>query len=156
MIFHSSKTEAASPYDHQPMELVTARQGTIDLSLTPVHLGLGARALPIEGFAWTPDALEAYVAAAAEDGIEGRLVVAFESEASWTSWERHPAGDEVVICMSGRMTVIRDLDGQDDPVPLGPGQAMVNPAGVWHTADVQEPTRFLTITPGLGTEHRPR
>jgi hypothetical protein len=39
---------------------------------------------------------------------------------------------------------------------LEPCQAMINPAGVWHTADVHEPVRFMTITPGQGTEHRPR
>jgi hypothetical protein len=33
---------------------------------------------------------------------------------------------------------------------------MVNPQGVWHTADVQTPGQFMTITPGEGTEHRPR
>ena len=70
-------------------------------------------------------------------------------------WERHP-GDQVVICLSGRMTVIRELDGEPEPVGLGPCEAMINPAGVWHTADVHEPVRFMTITPGQGTEHRPR
>jgi hypothetical protein len=27
---------------------------------------------------------------------EGRLVMTGPEEATWTSWERHPAGDEVV------------------------------------------------------------
>jgi hypothetical protein len=80
----------------------------------------------------------------------------FEGSRSWDIWERHPAGDEVVICLSGRMTVIQDIDGRHEPVGLGPCEAMINPSGVWHTADVQEPVRFMTITPGMGTEHRPR
>lgn len=29
-------------------------------------------------------------------GGEGRLVMIGPEEATWTSWERHPAGDEVV------------------------------------------------------------
>ena len=36
------------------------------------------------------------------------------------------------------------------------GLGVVNPAGVWHTADVHEPGDILSITPGRGTEHKPR
>jgi mannose-6-phosphate isomerase-like protein (cupin superfamily) len=138
------------------MELVTEPRGTIDLTAMPIHLALGSRALAIEGFAWDGDALAAYAAAAADDGAEGRLVMVFQGSSSWDAWERHPAGDEVVVCLSGRMTIIREVDGEHDHVVLGPREAMVNPAGVWHTADVDEPVSFLTITPGVGTEHRPR
>jgi mannose-6-phosphate isomerase-like protein (cupin superfamily) len=139
------------------MELVTETRSSIDLTTTPLHLGLGSRALPVEGFGWDGGVLAAYAAAVAEDGAEGRLVMVFQEGAgSWDVWERHPAGDEVVICLSGRMTVIRDVDGEHEPVELGPCEAMINPAGVWHTADVHEPVRFMTITPGLGTAHRPR
>jgi len=52
-----------------------------------------------------------------------------------------------VICLSGRMTVIREVDGEHEPVGLGPYEAMINPSGVWHTADLDEPVRFMTITP---------
>jgi mannose-6-phosphate isomerase-like protein (cupin superfamily) len=138
------------------MKLVTEPRGPIDLTATPVHLGLGSRALAVDGFDWDAPVLEAYAAAVAEDGAEGRLVMVFEGGRSWDVWERHPAGDEVVICLSGRMTVIQEVDGESEPVALGPCQAMINPAGVWHTADVHEPVRFMTITPGRGTEHRPR
>jgi mannose-6-phosphate isomerase-like protein (cupin superfamily) len=140
------------------MQLVTETEATaaIDLTTTPLHLSLGSRALPIDGFAWDPDALEAYAKATADDGPEGRLVMVFESRDPWTVWERHPAGDEVVVCLSGRLTIIREIDGRPDPVELGPNQAMINPKGVWHTADVHEPGWFLTITAGQGTEHRPR
>lgn len=130
--------------------------GPVDLAATPIHLGLGARALAVEGFGWDPAVLEAYSAATAGDGDEGRLVMLFEAEAPWAVWERHPAGDEVVICVSGRLTLIQERDGREERVELEPGTAVVNPAGVWHTADASEPGRFLTITPGRGTEHRPR
>jgi mannose-6-phosphate isomerase-like protein (cupin superfamily) len=138
------------------MELVTAARGAIDLTAEPVHLGQGSRAMPVEGFAWDADALAAYSAATAADGAEGRLVMVFEGDRSWEVWERHPAGDEVVVCLSGRMTLIQDLDGEHDHVELGPCDAIVNPRGVWHTADVTERVSFLTITPGQGTEHRRR
>lgn len=138
------------------MQLVTETTAAIDLTSTPLHLALGSRALPIDGFAWDPEVLDAYSKAVADDGAEGRIVMVFEARDSWDSWERHPAGDEVVLCLSGRMTIVRQVDGREDPVELGPHQAMINPAGVWHTADVHEPGWFLTITPGLGTEHRSR
>jgi quercetin dioxygenase-like cupin family protein len=138
------------------MELVTDRRGAIDLTNTPVHLGLGSRALPVKGFEWNGRVLEAYAAAVANDGPEGRLVMVSEGSRSWETWERHPAGDELVICLSGRMTVIREVDGEHEPVGLGAYEAMINPSGVWHTADVDQPVRFMTITPGLATEHRPR
>jgi mannose-6-phosphate isomerase-like protein (cupin superfamily) len=138
------------------MELVTDCRGAIDLTITPVHVGLGSRVLAVEGFEWDGRVLEAYVAAVAEDGAEGRMVMVFEGNRSWDSWERHPAGDEVVICLSGRMTVIQEVDGEHEPVGLGPNEAMINPSGVWHTADLDEPVRFMTITPGQGTEHRTR
>ena len=138
------------------MKLVNEPRGTIDLMATPVHLGLGSRALAVDGFDWDAPVLEAYAAAVADDGAEGRIVMVFDGSRSWEVWERHPAGEEVVICLSGRMTVILELDGEPEPVELVPCQAMINPAGTWHTADVHEPVRFMTITPGLGTEHRPR
>jgi hypothetical protein len=54
------------------------------------------------------------------------------------------------------MTLIREVDGEHEQVVLGPCEAMINPCGVWHSADVHEPVWFMTITPGQGTEHRPR
>jgi quercetin dioxygenase-like cupin family protein len=139
------------------MRLMTERGSAIDLTTTPVHLGLGSRAMPIDGFAWEPEVLEAYSDAVADDGPEGRMVMMFESgPGPWSNWEVHPAGDEVVICLSGRMTLIQEIDGEDDPVELGPGEAVINPAGVWHTADVHERARYMTITPGAGTAHRDR
>ena len=138
------------------MELLAHTLAAVDLSTTPVHLGLGSRALSIGGFAWDPDVLRSYAAAVAADGAEGRMVMIFDDDSSWTSWERHPHGDEVVVCLAGRLSIIREVDGDAHHVELAPGEATVNPAGVWHTADIDGPVRILTITPGLGTEHRHR
>jgi len=38
----------------------------------------------------------AYAERHAADGAEGRLVSMYKFNESWTSWERHPSGDEVV------------------------------------------------------------
>ncbi len=78
-----------------------------------------------------------------------------EQDATWDTWERHPAGEEVVVLLSGRIDVVQDLDAGEKVVPLHPGEAMINPQNVWHTARVHDPGRALFITPSRGTEHRP-
>jgi quercetin dioxygenase-like cupin family protein len=138
------------------MRLVNDPTAAVDLTTTPIHLGRGSRARPVAGFAWDPDVLAAYGAAVADDGVEGRMVMMFVTGDDGGHWERHPAGDEVVVCLAGRVTVTRDTAGADDRVELAPGEATVNPRGVWHTVEADRSARFLTITPGVGTEHRPR
>lgn len=137
----------------QRMELRDDERDAIDLLTTPLHLGLGCRARPIGGFAFDPAVLRAYGEAVADDGIEGRMVVVIDEEGPGDHWERHPAGDEVIVCLSGAVTVVREAGEQ---VVLRPGEATVNPAGVWHAVDADGAARILTITPGLGTEHRGR
>jgi quercetin dioxygenase-like cupin family protein len=127
-----------------------------DLSTTHVHLGLGSRAIPIPDFQWNPEFLARYATDHAADGQEGRLVMIGAGDRDWTTWERHPAGEELVVVISGSVTVIQEIDGSEHRVDLGEGEAIVNPRNVWHTADISAPSHTLFITPGLGTEHRPR
>jgi quercetin dioxygenase-like cupin family protein len=127
-----------------------------ELRAVPVHLGPDARAEPIEGWAWDAPTLAAYDQRVAAEGEEGRLITWFEQSGPWATWERHPAGDEVVVLLSGRADLIQELDGVEHRVPMAAGDVIVNPAGVWHTADVHEPGAILTVTPGRGTENRPR
>ncbi|MEU9519761.1 cupin domain-containing protein [Streptomyces sp. NPDC048224] len=138
------------------MRLGNHARKAMDLRTTPVHLGLGSTARPVEGFAWDPEVLRAYSAEVAADGAEGRMVMVFDGEGPGDHEERHPAGDELVVCLSGSVTVTRDVDGVPDPVRLGPGEATVNPAGVWHVVDMDGPATILAVTAGLGTDHRPR
>lgn len=129
---------------------------TFRIADTPLHLGLGAIAAPLEGFSWSPEYLAGYGEQYASDGDEGRLVTWNEMTEDWTGWEAHPAGEEVVLCLSGRIRLHQEADGVTTTVDLGPGEYIVNPPGVWHTADVIEPGTGLFITPGRGTTHRPR
>lgn len=121
----------------------------------PLHLGLGAKAVPqpeFTGMEW----YAAYAERTAADGSEGRLVSLYSFSTSWTSWERHPLGDEVVICTAGEITLIQEWPDGPRKVALRPGEYVVNARGVWHTADVAGHATALFITAGLGTEHRPR
>jgi quercetin dioxygenase-like cupin family protein len=135
------------------MTLVT--DGSFDLSETFVHLGLGPTATPLPDFEWSRAYLDAYGERFAADGVGGRLVCVLPQTESWDSWERHPAGEEVVFLISGRVDLIQEIDGEERVIELRPGQALINPPNVWHTARVLEPGTALFITPGRGTEARP-
>jgi mannose-6-phosphate isomerase-like protein (cupin superfamily) len=126
-----------------------------NLSDVFIHLGVGSRATPLPDFTWSPEYLAAYQERFASDGAEGRLVCVLAQDATWDSWERHPGGEEVVVLLSGRVDLVQELDGAEHVVELRPGQAVINPAGVWHTARVHEPGMALFITPGRGTEAKP-
>ena len=126
------------------------------LEQQPVHLGLGATAVPqphFPGLAWYED----YVARHAADGAEGRLVSLYTFREPWDSWEMHPAGAEVVLCLSGSMTLHQEhADGRSESVTICAGHYAINPPGTWHTADIVGEATALFIPAGLGTEHRPR
>lgn len=123
----------------------------------PLHLGLGATAIPQPEFTGGMDWYMAYGERHDGDGAEGRLVALHRFTESWPSWEMHPLGDEVVLCTAGRMTLIQESpDGSTAVVTLGAGEYVVNPPGIWHTADIDGEATALFITAGLGTEHRPR
>ena len=121
----------------------------------PLHLGVGARAVPqpeFDGTEW----YAAYAERHAADGREARLVSLYSFNASWTNWERHPAGDEAVICIAGEILLIQELPDETRRVALRAVEYAVNPQGIWHTADVAGHATALFITAGLGTVHRPR
>ncbi len=86
--------------------------------------------------------------------FKGRVLVSlYAFDADWGSWERHPAGDELVCLLEGQATF--ELEGRESVHLEKPGTYVVVPRGVWHTAHTTVPTRMLFITPGEGTEHRP-
>jgi hypothetical protein len=127
-----------------------------DLSRFPVHLGLGAKVKRQPEFTGGMQWYDGYGARNAADGVEGRLVTIHSFDVPWDSWEVHPRGDELVVCLAGRITLHQEIGGQVRTAVLEPHQAIVNAPGVWHTADVSGPVTALFITAGEGTAHRPR
>ncbi len=127
-----------------------------DLPENPIHLGLRATAIPQPPFTGT-DWYKSYGERHGDDGAEGRLVSMHSFTENWASWEMHPSGDEVVLCLSGRMTLHQEhLGCPAASVTIGPGEYVINPPGCWHTADIDGEATALFITAGFGTEHRPR
>lgn len=132
-----------------------ASDPAFDLSRFPVHLGLGATVLrqpELVGASW----YDLYGARTSGDGAEGRLVTIHSFSEPWDTWEMHPSGDELVVCLAGRIVLHQEVEGAVRTVALEPHHAVVNPAGVWHTADVSAEATALFITTGLGSENRPR
>jgi uncharacterized cupin superfamily protein len=127
-----------------------------DLSRFPVHLGSGGTVVQLAEFDGSMEWYDRYGADHESDGADGRLVSLHTFDASWDTWEVHPSGEELVACIAGRITLHQEIDGEDRRAVLEAGQAIVNPPGVWHTADVDEPATALFITAGRGTQVRPR
>ena len=123
----------------------------------PIHLGLGATAAIEPEFTGEMEWYAPYSERHAGDGAEGRLVTIHQFDTDWDSWEMHPVGSEVVLCLVGSMTLHQEMPtGERHTVTLDPGEYVIIDPGVWDTADVSGRANALFITAGMGTEHRPR
>lgn len=127
------------------------------LSSEFIHLGLGANAIaqpPFTGMEWYATYGAKFDA---KDGKEQRLVSMYTFTEGWESWEMHPFGEEVVLCVAGKIILYQEHpDGSEGSVTIGPGEYVINPRGTWHTADIDGSATAIFITAGMGTEHRPR
>lgn len=124
-----------------------------DILSTYLHFQDGGRAeiVPVTESFWGEMAAGKY-----PQLDQGRLMLAFTFFEPWAMWERHPAGEELVMLLSGSATVVLEESGQERIVRLdNPGSYVLVPQNVWHTAKTSVPTTMLFLTPGAGTEHRP-
>ncbi|MBX3496152.1 MAG: cupin domain-containing protein [Parvibaculum sp.] len=126
------------------------------MAKNPVHLGLGATAEIEPEFTGDIGWYEKYGARHESDGAEGRLVSMHTFTAPWDSWEMHPKGAEVVLCVEGRLVLHQETPKGVTTVTLEAGQYAINAPGVWHTADIDGKASAVFITAGIGTEIRPR
>lgn len=128
-----------------------------EISKHPVHLGLGATAAIEPEFTGSTDWYLDYAARHVDDGIEVRLVSLHSIKESWDMSEMHPHGSEVVLCVTGSITLHQQTaDGSTTSTTLEAGHYAINDPGTWHTADVDTEATVLFVTAGLGTQHRPR
>lgn len=123
-----------------------------------VHLGLGAATLPLPTHTGDMEWYAEYEQAHGDDGFEGRLVSMHTFTESWDTWEMHPNGSELVLCINGSVALTQEaIDGTINTATISAGQAVVNGPGVWHTADVVDgSTTVVFITAGVGTQMRDR
>jgi quercetin dioxygenase-like cupin family protein len=125
----------------------------LSLETHPVHLGPDGTALDLPLMTGDMQWYQAYEAAHGAEGAQGRLVSLHHFTQDWDGWEMHPHGAEVVICIAGEATLIqRDSAGMETHITLTAGERAINPAGVWHTADIVDQATMLFITVGTGTQ----
>ncbi len=86
----------------------------------------------------------------------GRTLISCHSfEEDWPTWEVHPHGDEFVVLLSGDVEmVLAGSDGDEVQRLADPGEFVIVPRGVWHTAKVRRASTMLFVTPGQGTENK--
>ena len=126
----------------------------IDLTRTYLHLDVGPAVERID----VDDTFWATIDQRTELHT-GRPVMADDTSDDWDSWEMHPDGDELIIVTTGAVRLHVEHPDRPDlgaPVVVRSPEMVVMPAGTWHTLDVIEPARVITVTWGRGTEHRPR
>lgn len=82
------------------------------------------------------------------------MVAEFMFQHDWPTWERHPDGDELVYVLEGSATLLLDHDGEVSRMTVDAPGLVVIPRGIWHTAQIHRPCRFLQVTRGRGTELR--
>lgn len=114
-----------------------------------LHLPDGGAAAPIRN---TPDFWQSLMSGTRS--YQGRMLTAFHVSADMPGWEMHPAGDEVLVAISGAMDVILDRSDGPSAIPLQARRACIVPKGVWHRFEVRAPGILMFITPGEGTQHR--
>ncbi|WP_251863324.1 cupin domain-containing protein [Achromobacter sp. Marseille-Q4962] len=90
-----------------------------------------------------------------EGWLVGVKAAASDADVHGHVWERHPAGDEVLFVLEGRV-VLTLLDGEEreHDLLLDTRRGAIVPRGVWHRLHIACPARILFVTPGQGSEHR--
>ncbi len=127
-----------------------------DLNRNPAHLGLGATTHVLPDFTGDMGWYVDYAGRVESDGAEGRLVTLHRFNGAWDSWEVHPVGTELVLCIEGELELVQEIDGTEVVARLQVGEYVINPPGVWHTANDSGPCAAVFITAGAGTENRAR
>lgn len=120
------------------------------LDSTYIHLRPDESAIAMEGGARFWAGIEGR-----HDLEHGRLMGSTGQNADWSHWERHPAGDEILVLLSGELELVLDTERGEERASLKAGQTFIVPKGVWHRGIVKKPGQLMFLTPGAGTEHRP-
>ena len=130
-------------------------QQPLDLAKTPIHLQ-GSEALAVNNFNFDGPSFEAYVDTYCSESEPGQMMMIEITPEDWTTWECHPQGAEIVHILQGQGVFIQQDGANEIRIPIQPGSTIINPPGVWHTADIVEPVKAIYLTPCPGTQHKPR
>ena len=70
-----------------------------------------------------------------------------------SEWERHSAGDEIVVVIGGETTITFLAEDDEESSQLRTGDLVVIPQGTWHRFDTPDEVKVLSVTP-QPTDHR--
>jgi len=70
-----------------------------------------------------------------------------------SEWERHSAGDEIVLVVDGGTTITFLARDGEQSSRLGAGDVVVVPQGTWHRFETPHGVKVLSVTP-QPTDHR--
>lgn len=71
-----------------------------------------------------------------------------------SEWERHAQGDEIVMVLEGKTTLILLEDGKEVANELKEGELLVVPQNRWHRFETPESMKVMTVTPQPTEHHR--
>ena len=69
-----------------------------------------------------------------------------------SEWERHPAGDELVMVLDGETTLFVLENGEETAHRLTARGLFIVPQGLWHRFETPKGVEVMTVTPSP-TEH---
>lgn len=70
-----------------------------------------------------------------------------------SEWERHSAGDEIVMVIGGETTITFLAEDDEGSSRLRTGDLVVIPRGTWHRFATPDEVKVLSVTP-QPTDHR--
>jgi mannose-6-phosphate isomerase-like protein (cupin superfamily) len=84
-----------------------------------------------------------------------QLVSCHSFSEDWSNWEIHPNGDEVLMLLSGKVTLVLGQEAKQRGLALAqPGTYVIVPKNTWHTARTDVETKMLFITSGEATVNK--
>jgi len=76
---------------------------------------------------------------------DGAISVGYYSGDS--EWERHPGGDEIVMCIEGSTTLVLLVNSEQHRISLNSGELVVVPQNCWHRFEGSSHLKVLGVTP---------
>lgn len=67
--------------------------------------------------------------------------------AGTSEWERHAAGDEIVMVVDGATTIYFLVDDEEVGAPLRAGELVIVPQATWHRFETPDGVKVLSVTP---------
>ena len=83
--------------------------------------------------------------------VLGVFQISTSSDLHSDVWEMHPAGDEVLLMLTGRLEVEYSDQSRHGASSLESGHGIVMPRGIWHRLVLREPGVLLALSAPQGT-----